>query len=392
MWVRQVVGIASARAGDLRSARLSDRRPTRRRDAEPDRPHDDDARPRPVDRRARLLVLDEPTAALTDVERDKLFGAIRNATSLGVGVLYVSHRLAEVFEISDSYTVLRNGAVAAGGAIGDTSPREVVTAMTGRSIDSFFPVLRPVRGAVLLQVRNITGRRIRQFSTEVRSGEIVGIAGLGGSGRSELLRIVSGVQPPHSGTIVVDGQERRLGRPWRGQRRGLVYVPQERRVDGLFPDTAERNLNATTIGRHAAIGPLMSTAAERQHALGLWSRFGVRGSGPGQQVLTLSGGNQQKVMLAKFMALEPRIVLLDDPTHGVDVATKVEIYNTIADLAGAGAAVVVVSSELLELVGLCHRIVVVHEGQQVAEFDHSEFDEGRILSACFGQEGSDGHG
>ncbi len=135
-----------------------------------------------------------------------------------------------------------------------------------------------------------------------------------------------------------------------------------------------------------AVGPFVSTAAERRHAAGLWTRFGVRGAGLTQPVLTLSGGNQQKVMLAKFIALRPSVVLLDDPTHGVDVGTKVEIYRTIAELAASGAAVVVVSSELLELVGLCHRIVVLHEGRSVAEFDHDEFDEGRILSACFGQE------
>jgi ABC-type sugar transport system ATPase subunit len=165
-----------------------------------------------------------------------------------------------------------------------------------------------------------------------------------------------------------------------------VYVPQERRDAGLIPDTTERNLNATTIGRHTSVGPFVSTAAERRHASALWTRFSVRGAGPAQPVLQLSGGNQQKVMLAKFVALTPTVVLLDDPTHGVDVGTKVEIYRLIADLAAGGAAVVIVSSELLELVGLCHRIVVLHEGRSVAEFDHDEFDEGRILSACFGQE------
>jgi ABC-type sugar transport system ATPase subunit len=169
-----------------------------------------------------------------------------------------------------------------------------------------------------------------------------------------------------------------------------VYIPQERRSAGLIPDTAERNLNTTTIGRHAAFGPFVSTTAERRHAGRLWSRFGVRGAGLDQPVLNLSGGNQQKVMLAKFLALEPSVVLLDDPTHGVDVGTKVEIYRTISDLAAGGAAVLIVSSELLELVGLCHRVVVLHEGRKVAEFTRDEFDEGRILSACFGQEAGRG--
>jgi ABC-type sugar transport system ATPase subunit len=339
---------------------------------------------------ARLLILDEPTASLTDVERATLFAAIRRAARLGVGVLYVSHRLDEVFEIADMYTVLRNGEVVATGTIAGTSAGDVITAMTGRSIDAVFPDQNPPSGVPMLTVRDLAGRRIRGVSLDVGRGEIVGVAGLAGSGRSELLRIIGGVQPRGAGRVVLYGDELRLGRPRQGQRRGVVYIPQERHSAGLIPDTAERNLNATTIGQHAAFGPFVSTTAERRHAGRLWSRFGVRGAGLDQPVLDLSGGNQQKVMLAKFLALEPSVVLLDDPTHGVDVGTKVEIYRTISDLAAGGAAVLIVSSELLELVGLCHRVVVLHEGRKVAQFTRDEFDEGRILSACFGQEASRG--
>ena len=340
---------------------------------------------------ARLLVLDEPTASLTDVERTKLFAAIRRATDLGVGVLYVSHRLGEVFAIADTFTVLRNGRVVASGAIAGTTARDVIAAMTGRSIDAIFPPLNATRGETVLAVHDLCGRRIRDVSLGVARGEILGVAGLAGSGRSELLRIIAAAQSPSGGVVTLQGEELRLRRPRAAQRRGIVYIPQERRDDGLIPDSTERNLNATTIGRHVAVGPLVSIAAERRHAAGLWTRFGVRGAGLTQPVLTLSGGNQQKVMLAKFIALRPSIVLLDDPTHGVDVGTKVEIYLTIAELAANGAAVVVASSELLELVGLCHRIVVLHEGRSVATFRHDEFDEAVILSACFGQGLADDH-
>jgi ABC-type sugar transport system ATPase subunit len=338
---------------------------------------------------ARLLVLDEPTASLTDVERDKLFAAIRRAAALGVGVLYVSHRLDEVFAIADTYTVLRNGSAIASGAIEGTTTNDVVTAMTGRSIDAVFPERHRPNGTPMLVVRDLDGRKIRHVNLDVGEGEIVGVAGLAGSGRSELLRIIGGAQQRVGGTVDLHGRGLRAKRPRQAQHRHVVYVPQERRDAGLIPDSTERNLNVTTIGRHTAIGPFVSTAAERRHASALWSRFDVRGAGPAQPVLQLSGGNQQKVMLAKFIALAPSVVLLDDPTHGVDVGTKVEIYRLIADLAAGGAAVVIVSSELLELVGLCHRIVVLHEGRSVAEFDHDEFDEGRILSACFGQETAD---
>jgi ABC-type sugar transport system ATPase subunit len=339
---------------------------------------------------ARLLILDEPTASLTDVERNKLFTAIRRAAALGVGVLYVSHRLDEVFEIADTYTILRNGEVVASGTIADTTAGDVITAMTGRSIDAVFPERRAPLHVPMLAVRDLGARRIRGVSLDVDSGEIVGVAGLAGSGRSELLRIIGGVQSHDVGSVTLHGHELRLRRPRQGQRLGIVYIPQERRQAGLIPDTAERNLNATTIGQHTAFGPFVSTTGERRHAARLWSRFSVRGAGLDEPVLNLSGGNQQKVMLAKFIALEPSIVLLDDPTHGVDVGTKVEIYRTISDLAANGAAVLIVSSELLELVGLCHRVVVLHEGRNVADYGLDEFDEARILGACFGQEATRG--
>jgi ABC-type sugar transport system ATPase subunit len=334
---------------------------------------------------ARLLILDEPTASLTDVEREMLFTAIRRAAAIGVGVLYVSHRLDEVFEIADVYTILRNGEVVDSGDIAAATPTTVVATMTGRTIDAIFPARHSASGEPMLAVRSLGGRRIRQVRLDVAGGEIVGVAGLAGSGRSELLRIVGGAQQHSTGSVKLAGHELRLRHPWRGQRRGIVYIPEDRREAGLVPDTAERNLNVTTIARHTVVGPFVSTTAERRHAAGLWTRFSVRGAAPDQPVLNLSGGNQQKVMLAKFLALQPRIVLLDDPTHGVDVGTKVEIYRTITDLAAGGAAVLIVSSELLELIGLCHRIIVLHEGRKVAEFVHDDFDEGRILSACFGE-------
>ena len=341
---------------------------------------------------ARLLILDEPTASLTDLEGRKLFTAIRRAAALGVGVLYVSHRLDEVFDLADVYTILRNGEVVASGPIADTTPAGVITAMTGRSIDTVFPPRSSPPGEPMLRVRHLTGHRIRDVSVDVGRGEIVGVAGLAGSGRSELLRILAGAQRRRAGSITLGGHAHRPGDPRTAQRRGVVYVPAERRALGLIPDTAERNLNTTTIGRHRSFGPFVSRAEEHRHAGGLWTRFGVRGSSIDQQVLNLSGGNQQKVMLAKFIALEPEVVLLDEPTHGVDVGTKSEIYRAVAGLANHGAAVVMVSSEVLELIGLCHRIIVLHEGRTVVDLGHDQFDERLVISACFGKVPADvGH-
>jgi ABC-type sugar transport system ATPase subunit len=334
----------------------------------------------------RLLILDEPTAALTEHERGKLFAAIRRATALGVGVLYVSHRLDEVFEIADTYTVLRNGEVATTGEIADTSTADVITAMVGRTLGAVFPERNPAADSRLLSIRDVSGRRLRGVDLDVRAGEIVGVAGLAGSGRSELLRIVGGAQRRVSGTISVGGAAANGRHPWRAHRRGVVYVPEDRRGAGLVPDTATRNLNATTIGRHVAFGPFTSPSAEREHARRWWRSLGVRGASMDRPVLELSGGNQQKIVLAKFLALDPRVVLLDEPTAGVDVGTKAEIYRIVSELAANGAAVLVVGSELLELIGLCHRIVVLHQGRVVDQFDEPDFDERRLLAACFGEQ------
>jgi len=338
---------------------------------------------RALSRAARLLILDEPTAALTDAERTKLFAALRRVAKAGVGIVYVSHRLAEVFDLADTYTVLRNGAVSARGTIGATSPDDIVMAMTGRRIDAIYPPRGNATDDVVVEVAGATGHRVRRVDLYAARGEIVGIAGLAGSGRSELLRLIAGVQ---RGTVAVrlDGEPVTMRSPQHAHRHGVVYVPQERRTSGLVPDSVSRNLNLTTLHRHVSLRPLTSPAKERRHAAGLWDRFGVRGSSLAQAVLNLSGGNQQKVVIAKYLALQPRLVLLDEPTRGVDVGTKSELYRTIAALAAAGAAVVVVSSDLPELIGLCHRVIVLHEGRARGEFHHADFDEHELLRCCYG--------
>jgi ABC-type sugar transport system, ATPase component len=341
---------------------------------------------RALSQRSSVLILDEPTAALTDSETGELFDAMRRLRQRGVGILYVSHRLEEVFGIADRYTVLRNGQRVAQGKMAETTVEAVITAMAGRPIETVFPERDSHPGDVVLRVDNLSGKRARNVSFDVRAGEVVGIAGLAGSGRSEVLRIIAGVQRRLSGRVFVHGREFKPSDPRAAHRVGVALVPQERRAEALMPDSVERNLNVTTIDSHTSGSRfVMSRSKERLHATGLWDAFQIRAKSLQQPVLTLSGGNQQKVAIAKFTALKPRVLLLDEPTRGVDVSTKGEIYGLIRRQAKSGKAVLIVSSELSELRGLCDRIVVFHEGSVQAQFYAEKVSEEELLQACYGR-------
>lgn len=340
---------------------------------------------RALARESRLLVLDEPTAALTDAETSELFRVIERLRQRGVGVLYVSHRLDEVARIAGRYTVLRNGRRVAEGPMAGTTVEVIIAAMAGRPVDALFPAHARASGDPLLRAEGITGRVVRGVSFEARAGEVLGIAGLAGSGRSELLRIMGGASRSHSGSLTLDGRPFNPVGPGQAHREGVALVPQERRSQALLPDSAERNLEATTLARHVRVPGVMSRRRERAFARSLWDRFDIRGRGIDQQVLTLSGGNQQKVVLAGFLALRPRVLLLDEPTRGVDVATRSEIYRLIRAQADEERAVIMVSSELPELLGLADRILVLHEGRVAARFDRGTADEEALLHACYGR-------
>ncbi len=334
---------------------------------------------------SRVLVLDEPTAALTDAETALLFAAMRRLAEHGVAVLYVSHRLEEVLAVCDTYTVLRNGRRTADGAIAEATVQGLVAAMAGRPIDAIFPDRRSVPGDVVLSTRDLAGQTVHGTDLDVRRGEVLGIAGLAGSGRSELLRLLAGAQSRTAGTVTLDGRPVDGASVSSTQRRGIVLVPQERRADGLIPMSVEHNTNLTTVARHAVGRMVMSPRRSRRHATTQARRLDVRYRSISQDIFTLSGGNQQKVVLAKFLALDPAVLLLDEPTRGVDVATKSQIYHLVEDRAAAGGAVVVVSSELPELLGLAHRVVVVHQGRIVGEFDPRTSTEHELLLACYGK-------
>jgi len=341
---------------------------------------------RALSHRARMLILDEPTAALTDAETQQLFAAMERLRRRGVGILYVSHRLDEVMEVCDTFTVLRNGVDVARGDLASVSVSEIITAMAGRSVATTVP-LDPVEAQdrpIVLETHQLSGRRCRDIDLQLHRGEILGIAGLAGSGRSELLRILAGAQRRRGGSITLDAAPYEPSGVSHAHRHQIVLVPQERRHEGLVPDSVERNANLTTLSRHTR-GGIVDRAKARSHAREIVERMRVRHRHLDQPVLTLSGGNQQKVVIGKCLALDPRVLLLDEPSRGVDVATKAEIADLVRARAANGMSAVVVSSELAELLAWCDRIVVMHEGRITADVAAAGMTEDRLLHACYGR-------
>ena len=336
---------------------------------------------------AQILILDEPTAALTDSEVQQLFAVIKRLSERGVSILYVSHRLAEVFQIAETYTVLRNGHKVAEGLVSETSITEIITSMSGKSIEQIFPARSKETAKEILTVKNLAGKKVRGINFTVHEGETLGIAGLAGSGRSEILRIISGAQKIVSGEMTLKGAAYDPSSIQEAHGKGVVFVPQDRAQSGLIPGSILSNIVVTKLNQLANLRIFSSRKQETDAGKRAWKEMDIRGSSLAQEIFTLSGGNQQKVVLAKFLALSPTVLLIDEPTKGVDVATRSEIYRLVAALTARGMSVVVVSSELSELMAISHRMIVLHEGQQVGTFVCDEITENQALLASYGRTG-----
>ncbi len=332
----------------------------------------------------RLLILDEPSAVLDQEEVRNLFRVIRDLTRDGVAVVYIAHRLAEIREVGDRITVLKDGrSVATGLPAEDTPTSELIRLMTGRSIEYVFPP-RPDtprdRGEPVLEVRGLAdGRRFRDVDLTVHAGEIVGLAGLVGAGRSEILETLYGARRATAGTVAVRGRKLRRGSVNRAVAAGVGLCPEERKSQGLLLDQAVyRNITLSTLGRFAK-GGFLDSGDERRQADEVATSLDVRPAGVDRPTRNLSGGNQQKVVLARWLLRECSVLLLDEPTRGVDVGARTEIYALVRRLADQGVAVVVVSSEIEEVLGLSDRVLVVREGEVVHEGPATEIDESGVL-------------
>jgi ribose transport system ATP-binding protein len=335
-----------------------------------------------LSRDSRILILDEPSAALGQRDLDHLFEVIARLRGQGVAIVYISHRLEEVFEIADRVTVLKDGRLVGSWPIADVTMQTLVRAMTGRDLGVISSSTGNETAPVRLEVRNL-GRAgaFSDISLSLRAGEIAGIAGLVGSGRTELLRAIFGADQPDTGEILVDGVPVRFRSPTQALRRGLGLLPEDRKTQGLLLARALReNVSLASLGRFTRFG-ILRPGDEDRAVRSLMADLQIAARGPGQPVMTLSGGNQQKVVLARWLARQCGILLFDEPTRGVDVGAKEEIYRLIHALAEEGAAVLVVSSELKELFTICPRILVMREGRMVGEFSGPDLREEVVVDA-----------
>ncbi len=339
---------------------------------------------------ARILILDEPTSAITAHEADRLFALTKQLQKQGTSIIYVSHRLEEIFQLCDRVTVMRDGLTVAVFDVARTTPEQVITAMAGEAGRHAITAEGLRETAVrdeppILEVRSLTrSPAFYDISFSVRPGEVLGIAGLVGSGRSELLRAVAGIDTPDSGQVIYAGRPVRWKSPAHAIASGVVLLPEDRHLQGLVLQMAiAANISLPILYRLVRLFWLM-VGAERSIAAAMIQRFGIVCRDADQPVAELSGGNQQKVLVARTVACRPRVVLLDEPTRGVDVAAKADIHRWIRELAREGVAVVLVSSELQEVAALADRIVVLRDGRMVGEVPGPEATEESLLAMAAG--------
>ena len=328
---------------------------------------------RALSQEARVMIMDEPTAALADADVQRLMDIVRRLKSRGVAIVYVSHRMPEIFALADRVTVLRDGARVGTKDIGEVDEGVLVNMMVGRVIDRLYPKKLSESGASILELREISHRSaVPDISFELRRGEILGIAGLVGSGRTELALTIFGITPATSGTILLEGKPVRIGSPEAARDLGIAYIPEDRGTQGLIrtqtiaENVALANLKKLTRGLFIDAAKLLRSARQAIE------RFGIKARGPQQVVRELSGGNQQKVVLGKWLSTDPRILIMDEPTRGIDVGAKAEIHQLMRKLTADGMAILMISSELPEVLGMSDRVLVMNGGRIVAGFGEGE--------------------
>jgi len=336
-----------------------------------------------LSRSPRVLILDEPTSSLSYRETRELFGLIRSLRERGTSIVYISHKLDEVFTVGDRITVLRDGQKVATRAASEWTEDGVVRAMVGRDLSQLFPKSALPREDVLLSVQNLgVEGRFEDVSFEVRCGEIVGLAGLIGAGRSEVAEAIFGLEPADVGVIFVEGYPVKIRTPTDAIRAGIMLVPEDRRLQGLISIlSVKHNISLPSLRRLCRLQWIRSKR-ERIQVGSVASDVGIRTPGLDVEVRTLSGGNQQKVVIAKWLMMSPKILILDEPTRGIDIGAKAEVHALIDKLAGQGAAILLISSELPEILGMSDRVLVMRQGRVVAEFAREQATEEGIMAAA----------
>ena len=337
---------------------------------------------------AGILIFDEPTASLTQREVDALFGIIISLKKEGMGIVYISHRLEEIFEICDRVTVLRDGQYISTKDVAGTNKDELVADMVGRTMHNYYPKAETELGDVIFRVENFYDEGfLENINFEVRKGEILGFAGLAGAGRTELMEAVCGLAPKAQGKVTLDGKNLHINDYTDAMKEGLVYVSEDRGKYGLIVDMSiEENISMPQLNDFSKFG-IIDRKKESAVAAEYMKEITIKAPAPDFTVNNLSGGNQQKVSIAKALAIQPKILVLDEPTRGVDVNAKAEIHKIISELTGKGLTILMISSELPELLGMCDRIYVMKEGRIAGCFSREDATQDRILKTALEGEG-----
>jgi len=335
---------------------------------------------------ARIVIMDEPTSALTLREVEDLFTIVRRLRDAGKALVFISHKFEDIYEIADRFTVLRDGKLAGQGRVRETGVDDIIRMMIGRSLTQMFPKIPVEPGETLLTVKGLSRTGIfKDVSFELRRGEILGFFGLVGAGRSEVMRAVFGIEGADAGTVLMEGREVRASDPAAAMARGIAYVPEDRQLQGTILAMNIRENATLAILDRLAHRSWLDLPRERALTDEYGKRLDIKAGSWEQAVNSLSGGNQQKVVLAKWLATQPRVLILDEPTKGIDVATKARVHEFVSLLAKEGLGIVLVSSEMPEILGMSDRIVVMHEGRVTAQFRRDDANQEKLLKAAMGR-------
>ena len=329
----------------------------------------------------KVLILDEPSAVLGPRDVQKLFDTLIKLKQDGVAIIYISHHLSEIFQIADRITVLKDGSTAGSFPVNETDKESVIKMMLGRSLDAMYPIHDTSAGEEVLRIEEVSsGGKVNDVSFTLKAGEILGIGGLVGSGRTETARAVFGADELNKGRIFLDGRELRHRSPGNSVRAGIGMVPEDRKQHGIIQSlTITENISLTNYKSVSGFFGFIKTKKEKKNTTELIRKLSIKAENENQETVSLSGGNQQKVALAKWLNRDCRVLIIDEPTRGIDIGAKVEIYNLICDLAKKGVALIVISSETQELTGICDRILVMRKGKIRSELTKKEFSEEEIL-------------
>jgi ribose transport system ATP-binding protein len=335
--------------------------------------------------KARILIMDEPTSALCPKETAQLYKTIRSLKSEGVGIIYISHRLEEILEVADRVTVLRDGNVIITAPVSEFPVEKLIQHIVGRKLQDMYPKVHVNRGKEVLRVEGLTLEgKFRDISFRLHQGEVLGIAGLVGAGRTELAKTIFGEFSLDKGTIWVDGNKVQIQNPIEAIRLGIGYLPEDRKVDGLVLKMSVRhNLTLATLDYLSKLG-VINLSSEKSRANQLVNELAIATPDLNRKVVFLSGGNQQKVVVGKWLSSNAKILIFDEPTRGIDIGAKVEIYNLINELVRNGVGIIMISSETPELMGMADRILVMHEGRLITECLPDEITQELLLTYCFG--------